>query len=527
MKKYIVSVLILITCVSSCDFLDTYPEDYVAPEEYYNTKAQLESALLGVYAGLTVPSLYSNNMQGRMGLDADLGYANINGDKNTVGYYDVSSSDLKVTNYWKCVYAGIERANMLLDNIDKPVMDETERAKIKGQALFLRAYYHFLLVVRFGGVPIKLTSTKSAKKEELQIEQSSARDVYLQIIRDLEESAKILPDASEAEFGERASKSAAYGILARVCLNMAGFPVNEPGMYAKAKAAADSVISMNYHCLNPSYQDVFINLIQDKYDIKESIFEVGFWGTDTGTYTTAAGMVGKNNGVYYNNATLIEVGVSAGIVRATQYYYDLFEDGDLRRDWTIADYQYNTKTGEVLAPSAIIWERCCGKYRRSYEINTPKAKDKTSTNFPVLRYSDVLLMYAEGVAADPDNINAEELTKAYEYLNMVRRRGFGKDIYTASEIDIPKTTKPALLEAVKAERARELGYELTRKDDIVRWGEFYRRMKNVQATIPEDSSTYLDSAREYFGCVDTKDYLWPIPSYEIGVNRNLKQNPGW
>ena len=525
MKKYLTAMAVsLLVC--SCSFLDTAPEDFVSPEEYYNTAGQLESALLGVYAVMSTSPLYCNNMLGRMGLDADLGYEHYNTDKSGVGYYDASPSDVKVTNYWKNLYNGIDRANLLLDNLDRPEMDETRRAQIRAEALFLRAYYHFMLVVRYGDIPLKLTPTRSAEKKDLQVPQSSRREVYLKIISDIEEAAPNLPDAADVVYGERASKSAAYGILARVCLNMAGYPLYEDGMYAKAKAAAETVISYGFHELNPSYQDVFIKLIQDEYDIKESIFEVGFWGTDTGTYTTVAGMVGRNNGIYFNNSTYSEVGISIGCLRANEYYYNLFEPGDLRRDWTIADFKYEND-GTVSATVPEVWERCCGKFRRTYELNTPKAKDKTSTNFPILRYSDVLLMYAEAVAADDANNNASELAKAYEYVNQVRRRGFGLDIYTPSPIDASNDGKGALLDLVKDERARELGYELTRKDDIVRWGEFYRRMQYVKGTVPAGTTSYLESAAEYYGGVQSRDFVWPIPSYEIGVNRTLVQNQGW
>ena len=158
----------------------------------------------------------------------------------------------------------------------------------------------------------------------------------------------------------------------------------------------------------------------------------------------------------------------------------------------------------------------------------PKSVSYTPTNFPLLRYADVLLMYAEAVACDEAS-TAAELSAAYEYLNQVRRRGYGKDPSLAdAAVDIPDEGAAVLLETVKDERARELGFELLRKDDIVRWGEFYRRMKYVGSTIPGAfTSSYYVAGRQYFGNVQARDVLWPIPSYELGVNRQLVQNPGW
>lgn len=121
----------------------------------------------------------------------------------------------------------------------------------------------------------------------------------------------------------------------RVCLYMAGNPVNEPGMYVRAKEFAAKVIDTGFHALNPSYQQVFINYIQDKYDIRESIFEVEFYGNNVGTYTTTAGQVGRNNGIKFTNTDKPEIGYSIGSIRATPYFFQLFEDDDERRDWSL------------------------------------------------------------------------------------------------------------------------------------------------------------------------------------------------
>ena len=241
-------------------------------------------------------------------------------------------------------------------------------------------------------------------------------------------------------------------------------------------------------------------------------------------------MVGKNNGIYFSNTDLQDViGLSQGTIRATSWYYDLFEEGDLRRDWTIAPYTYDSDTGDKKDAGTNKWVRFCGKFRREYELTTPKSTTYTSTNFPILRYSDVLLMYAEAVVADPGNVNPAEVIKAYEYTNMVRRRGFGKDSLTPDpSVDLVNEGKGALMEIIKDERARELGHELLRKDDIVRWGEFHTRMKYIASIIPPTyTSSYYVAARTIYGNVQERDVLWPIPSYEMGVNRKLVQNQGW
>lgn len=513
---------------ASCSLLDTEPQDFIDPNDYYATEGQLQAALNGVYATMAQTGLYGAAMLGRMGLSADIGYEAYTVDEGTVGYYDVTPADSKIRSYWRELYVGIGRANRLMENIGKPEMDETERDNIFGQALFLRAYYHFMLTTRFGDVPLVLNTPASGKLADVRIPQTSQRMVYLKIIEDMETAAKLVKPASEVECGGRISQSAVYGILARVCLYMAGNPVNEPGMYVRAKEFAAKVIDTGFHALNPSYQQVFINYIQDKYDIRESIFEVEFYGNNVGTYTTTAGQVGRNNGIKFTNTDKPEIGYSIGSIRATPYFFQLFEDDDERRDWSIADYEFTDEGEKKAISSNNMWIRFCGKFRREYELLTPKSTTNTSTNFPILRYSDVLLMYAEAVAAD-ETSEAGELTQAYEYLNRVRRRGYGRDVNTpVMGVDLPEEGRISLLEAVKDERARELGHELLRKDDIIRWGEFYDRMQSVRVTVPEAyTSNYYVAARLYYGNVQRRDVLWPIPTYELSVNPYLVQNKGW
>ncbi len=556
----------VLAVMTSCSFLDTNPEDFVTPENSYKTEADVKMALNGIYATLAETSLYGNNMLGRMGLSADLGYESYSTDVGTVGDYDVSPSDAKILAYWRELYDGINRANLLIENIDRADIEEKLRDSYLGQALFLRAYYYWMLVVRFNNIPLILETAKDNSKESLQIAQSSPREVYLQIIADLEKATPLVPVITEVESPCRVSQSAVYALLSKVCLYMAGYPVKEPGMYEKAKKYAGEVISSGYHSLItecnieykpiywadnateedktyvPNYRSgfmqVFINYIQDLYNKQESIFEVNFYGNNEGAYTTTAGMVGRNNGIYIQtNSSLRDiVGYSIGAIRTTPYYFEMFGEGDLRRDWTIADFVYkmNSETYEgtqKIHPATEIWVRHCGKFRREYEASSSKSVTHTSINFPILRYADILMVWAEAVACDQGSTGAE-LEQAWEYLNQVRRRGYGKPVTEASaEADLDEGDG-ALMDILKDERARELGFELTRKDDLVRWGIFWDNMKHLknltETTIkPTWTADYYTYAKAYFRNVSQRDEFWPIPTYEMGVNRKLVQNPGW
>lgn len=513
----------------ACSLLDTTVEDFITPEEFYNTQEDLEAALRGVYASLADNALYGMNIPARLGLAGEIGYEYYDYDSSSVGFYDVSSADALILSYWRSCYTGINRANLLLENAGRARMDEAERSRIKAEARFLRAYYHFLLVTRFWNIPVILESAKDGYRESVQIAQSPMRDTYLMIIDEMEAAAPDLADAATLEGGGRLSQSAAYGILARVALYMAGQPLEEPGMYARCRTYAERVIGTGFHRLNPSFQEVFVNMIQDKYDIRETIFEIEFWGNNQSTYNSTAGQIGRINGIQANTA-LTEIGASNGALRASSYFCSLYnEDGgeaDLRRDWTIAAYYYNSF--DTPQPCENWWRRCCGKFRRDYELSSPKDNNYTPINFPVLRYSDVLLMWAEAVAADPES-SAADIAQAYEYVNMVRRRGFGFDPEVPSQVaDLENSGAYLLLDEIRDERARELGFESLRKDDLIRWGMLYDQMTMVGAMIPPTyTSAYYVRARIYYGNISTRHVVWPIPSYELGVNRKLVQNPGY
>ena len=528
MKKCFILLTLVVT---SCSFLNKEPKDFISESSYYKTQSQLESALNGVYASMAETGVYCNYMQGRMGLSADLGYNAYSIDKNTVAWNVISTTDAKISAYWKALYRGIGNANMLLRHVDDPEIhiEDSERIRIKGEAQFLRAYYYYMLAVRFGGVPLVLDVPASSDATDVQIPRSSLQEVYDFVIEDMKAAVEMVKPASELTGGGQVSQSAVCGILARVGLSMAGYPLNNKEGYSLAKEYAGKVIATESHELNSSYENIFINLIQDKYDIKECIFEVEFWGNNEGEYTTTAGKVGVNNGIRYIEEDLAAtIGASVGAIRATDAYYKMFEKGDLRRDWTIAPYYIDASTGVHKSwSSSQIWNRFCGKWRREYELTDSKSTSFNSTNFPILRYADVLLMYAEAVACDPD-ASIVDLNEGYTYLNQVRRRGFGLPIGTTSlAVDVPNGGAQELLDAVKKERPRELGYELLRKDDLIRWGEFYDAMKDVASTVPQSTSSIYVSARTAFNTISERDVLWPIPSYEMGLNRKLTQNEGW
>lgn len=227
-------------------------------------------------------------------------------------------------------------------------------------------------------------------------------------------------------------------------------------------------------------------------------------------------------------------------------WYD--QEGDTARgDWNIANYEYTYEsTGErkvtgrkyfygklrpgTLAPAGFTYledsestssrnkTRCAAKYRREQEVVLPKNKNYTPINFPILRYSDVLLMFAE---AD-NELTAAPSDSAYMFIDKVRERA-GIAPLTGQGL-----TKEAFRNAIKKERGMELCFEALRRWDLIRWGDFYTNMTSMQAYVQQDGWTSgLKYADNYYKVSDAYNYF-PIPDSEMSVNDLITvNNPGW
>jgi len=414
--KYL-SIILLIGFSSCKKFLDTKPST-ATPAYYYATESEMNAALTGVYDVMGSESVYGNAIFTRITAATDESYYQRNTQSTGMQVLNFDPSDADVRLLWKSLYEGIERANLILSNISKPAMDDTKRNALEGEALFLRAYYHFLLVSNWGDVPLIIKPTSSITNTN--VARTPAKEVYKQIIADMTKAEGLVKPISDIGFGGRVSKSAVQGILARVNLYMAGYPVLDVTRYAEAlKWAKKVVASVGLHSLNNDYKQIFINYAQDKYDTKESIWEVEFWGNRIGNAYTEAGRVGNTNGILCSNE---KEGYTYGFIAATPTLFKLYETGDLRRDWAIAPFKYvGATTARTNWTAAEIYQRNTGKFRREYEL-LEKQKNYTPENFPLLRYADVLLMLAE---AD-NEVNGSPSAEAIDAINQVRKRAFGK-----------------------------------------------------------------------------------------------------
>jgi hypothetical protein len=362
--KILLLVLLCFTLGSCKKFLETKPDDFMSPENYFTNEADLNRALNGVYNRLVdnLGRMYSKGLFTNFVISDEFFYTGTTTLSNNLKVMDFDANLIDISRLWEVMYQGIDRANILLENVDKPVMDETKRGVIKGEALFLRAYYYFLLTDMFGGVPLKLSSTKSPVDANLP--RAPVAEIYEHITADMKEAEELVSDISAYNFNERVTKTTVQAVLARVYLTMAGQPLNDVAKYQDALTYADKVIMSGRHALNTSYSQIFINHSQDKYDVKECLWEIGMYGNKMEGADDVAGFVGVENGITCSD---LNIGYSGGVLRTTAKLFNSFGTGDKRRDWAISPYRWVTSgavTSQTFYTATQIYDRPCGKWRR-------------------------------------------------------------------------------------------------------------------------------------------------------------------
>ena len=367
---------------------------------------------------------------------------------NRAATYTYDGTNSYIAAGWQYLYLCINNCNGVIDNINRPAMDSTSRNLIKGQALYIRGYCYFLLTSNWGNVPLILHQLGLSN---VSIAAAPASDVYTQIENDMKSAETLLKTQTLSTFryNDIVTQDAVQAMLARVYMYWAGYPLNNTEKYKDALTYTTKVISSGTHSLNPDYKQIFINLCQDKYDVSENLWEVGSYGTASGAANTKSNDYGNFVGI---QSTLVATDsssyLSADWTCVTQKLYDAYTVNsaspaaiqpalDLRRDWNCANYKFVAGTvtgtnplGRQVVNIANPWLMCPGKIRREYCPYAVRAAGNYNVNIQLMRYADVLLMYAEaynqvnngpGVATGATSIPAN----AYDAINMVRRRGWG------------------------------------------------------------------------------------------------------
>ncbi|MGN7720417.1 RagB/SusD family nutrient uptake outer membrane protein [Chitinophaga sp. 22620] len=441
-KKFLILTIVAAASVSSLpsckNLLETEPTDFISPDKFFSSKENLKAALNGVYSILKNNALYGDNYQHLITATTDeLVYAT-SGNVPKIPWYNATSADAQVASVWATLYTGIDRANVVLAHLNSPAgITEAEKRHIEGEAIFLRAYYYFMLTQWYGDVPLRIQATQSPGETNTPFTASKA--VYDWVIDEMITAEGLLHDqkATAFDYTERVTQTAVQAVLARVCLYAAGEPVNDSRRYADAAKWAREVINSGLHQLNPDYAQVFKLQCKDLYDAayKESIWEVGF-NVNSATpeqsspgqvrvgIPTSSDVAGKNDGRLFVYPRLYRTYESFAFTTATNAASDA--SPDQRRDWCVAPFKYSG--GDATTPPAenavaynLYYTRYPGKWRRSEE-NEPRIATQSPTNYPIVRYADVLLMLAEA----ENELNGHPTPEAIDLVNQVRGRTYGK-----------------------------------------------------------------------------------------------------
>jgi len=397
-------------------------------------------------------------------------------------------SNSNYSTFWSSYYGGIEAANIAINsipNITDIKLTEGEKSRLLGEARFLRAYYYFTLVQLFGDIPMKTEPTVSPA--DGQIGKTPIKDIYEKVIvPDLQfaEASKMPLKSSEG----RISIGAAKSLLAKVYLTMAGYPLMQADKYALAKTKAGEVINSASYTLFQSDANLtwFDKLNNSDFDNKEEhIFMAQY----------AINLVNSTMAVYLapvSAAGSITVSsIHFGGLKPTTQFFNSYAPSDLRAQ---EKGFFFSKYPNMSGTQIINFDRSVYKYFDKYFIKTAPNGNK---NQPLIRYADILLVYAEAQNAADGSPN----TAAYNAINSVRQRS---GLATLSGL-----SKQAFEEAVWKERAWELTCE----------GQVWFDMKRTQKAFNGTSFVNLIGYTTPNGKTYSKENLYfPIPQSEIDVN---------
>lgn len=469
----------------SCqDFLEEDPKNFVAITNYYKTPDDAIAAVNAIYAYLNSTStgstagVYHSSFWVAAGLASDelLNAHPFAPDLDQLATFTHGPQNAALLEIWAMHYKAITIANIAIERIPGIAMEENLKNRLLNEARFLRGLLYFNMVRMFGSIPLL---TKEV--EPLTPAVATPDQIYAQIITDLT-AAEALPLNYVAGNGKgRATRGAAKALLAKVYLTRKDWD--------NAAKKAKEVIDLNQYELWEDFADVFKLSSRNG---KEAIFSVGF-GDQGGAISFWE--VGQFN-VRLLPSELSAEGVenAQGWQIPTLYLYNSYDFNDRRREVTFLT-QYVNRSGAVTQ---------IRPYIQKYWDRAAEPKGNGSANdFPVLRYADVLLMYAEA----KNELNDQ--ATAHEYINKVRKRArFDGTEYRTTVPDYVNLTKEQMRAAIIKERAMEFVAEGHRWFDLARTG-------TLETLVPLAKPGVVPTA---------KHYLFPIPQRERDLNPNLPQN---
>lgn len=502
MKK-IIQLIILIgfLAMTACkkDFLDLTDPTKKTAAKFYQNEQEIRQAVNGAYSSLqdhvNNEYIYAEMSSDNTTIQLDPSDRGQTDRAEAFEFWNVTATNVNIADLYNQSYNALYNINMAISKIDGvATISEEKKKQYKGELQFMRAYYYFDLV-RFFGPVVVVTEPLANSSDAFNTARAPETEVYAQIIKDLTEAAANLPAKStysDADKG-RASKGSALGLLGKVYLTTKD--------YAKASSTLQQVLTLGYSLVS-NYADVFD---PNNKNNSESLFEVQYSGSDK---------VSEFSNFIYIFAPRGSEGAVTGFPTSrprgwnipTKSLMDEYEPNDKRKDASL-------KEGYTNSEGTFVPIQFINKYNHTHSV-----VGRTDDNWPILRYSDVLLMLAESIneVSGPND--------AYKYINQVRARaGLGA---------LSGLNKETFRKAIRHERRVELAFENDR------WFDLKRAFTNQEMTSLLNAHGQAEKAHPSvtrsgvpFAPNDYKfegyEALYPIPDRQIFLDKNLTQNPGY
>lgn len=489
MKNYKILLLFTVSLLPflSCSKLDEKPESILVTSEFYQNESQATAAVTAAYRKLydSGQSLYNSLIQIGVEMatdDYEAGPRARNAHVRAISGLTHDSSNDRMEQLWKQSYDAINVSNIAIEKIaliDAGQISEQSRSKLINEAKFLRALHYFNLVRWFGDVPLILKETTNLDPESLYVAKSSEADVYAQIIRDLKD-AEALPTPVQQTVKDlgRATAGSAKSLLSKVYLTQKD--------WTNAAAKSKEVIDSKWYGLFDNFADVFnVSAKNGKEHIFSAQFQgnSGYQGNSLASRSASADVPGIN-------------GDYADALHTAGGLYNTYANEDTRKTVTFVTQLVSPTDGKLytFAP----------QFNKYYDPAVIGNQSQSSKNTPIIRYAEVLLIYAEAI----NEVNHGPNADAYAAIDLVRQRA-----HIAKLADIsPALNESDFRDAVFLERRKELVYEYQRWFDLVRRGADY-----YIATLKAAGKTLAAKRHLHF----------PTPLREINLNPKLKQHPDW
>jgi hypothetical protein len=540
-KFFILSSLLL--CVSSCeDFLEVEQTGEVSPEALLINDRNAEIYLVGTYDALrNLDTDFDGwfSIWGTLAAD-EIGVPNWSGSK-PVFLHSLAPTDAVLSDMWSNLYSAVNRINSAIDRIGAMTDDQID-ADVKdqfiGEARFMRALIYFALVSTWENIP--LVTQEVVDFSDLKVSQATPKAVYESIEQDLLFAESVL---EEGQGGGRVTKGAAQALLGKVYLQMTGFPLLETDKFALAEQKLNEVITSGVYSLEEFYPDVFA---LDNEQNNEMVFAVGYHGPALGQGgrlgvfygpqgTPENGAQGGFNFVVNwelagNEAAPPEGGAGSWPERNNFAFAQPYDQNDIRARNNIA--KHNVNTGQQYTPEDGLYNDDARQKNpwnrpqwRPWKWHAPRGNTwgaaDTPYDQPVIRYADVLLMYAEALNGQ-GKLTQDDIDNTVNLLR-ARARRFPPE---AGEIDTTGVAPDMVLasqdenaDEILSERRKELCFEGWRRNDLIRFGKYAQA---ISVTQPSWSNAGNPAPQ-----FEPHEIRWPIPLRELQLNPNLQQNEGY